>query len=303
MPNARTFALVLVVASLVAGGSLSLAATVDGVLDPRYGDALAVQTTQTNLQFTENDIFYGAELDGAYGYVSGDTLYLLVTGTYNRFYSEPLAFPRQLQLYFDTIEGGQNPMLGAVTPSLGNFVDLQGMVGLQFDAEFTPDFWLAGSRDMFGYYTAHYAALPAAGGGPGYALGSSELNGDGTLVGGTNPHGIRVSLDNSNTAGVSFGCGASSGAGVTTGAEWAIPLAALGNPAGEIRVSALLADGNQGMGWVGNQVLGPLPPGTCNLGTASGVNFANIAGAQYFTVQQPTPAVSTSWGRIKTIYR
>lgn len=289
-------------ALLLAGSAgLALAVPVDGLLDAEYGAALAVQTTQTSLQYTASDIFYGAELDGAFGHVAGDTLYLLVAGTYNRFYSEPLSFPRQLQLYFDTTPGGQAPLLGAANPSLGNFVNLQGMVGLRFDAEFTPDFWLAGSRDGFSSYFAHYAELPAGGGGAGYFLGSNDLNGDGELLGGTNPFGIRVTLDNSNTDGVSFGCDAASGAGVTTGAEWAIPLIAIGNPAGDIKVCALLAYANQGGGWIANQVLGPVPPGTCTLGLASGVDLATIAGAQYFVVEHTVPAVRTSWGRVKRL--
>lgn len=294
---------VLVALVLALGAHVSFAATVDGAADAEYGAARAVQTTRTSLQYDENDFMYGAELDGAFGYVAGDTLYLLVAGTYNRFYSEPLSFPRQLQIYFDSAPGGQSPLLGTANPSLGNFVNLQGMVGLRFDSEFTPDFWLAGSRDAFGKYFAHYAELPAGGGGVGGFLGSTDLGGGGELLGGTNPFGIRVTLDNSNTAGVSFGCDAASGAGVTTGAEWAIPLAAIGNPQGDIKVCALLAYANQGGGWIGNQVLGPVPPGTCTLGLASGVDFGNIAGAQYFVIEHTVPALRTSWGRIKTVRR
>lgn len=288
------------VALVLALGALpTFAATMDGALDPEYGAALTVQTTQTSLQYDENDFMYGAELDGAFGYVAGDTLYLLVAGTYNRFYSEPLALPRQLQLYFDTTPGGQSPLLGAANPSLGNFVNLRGMEGLRFDAEFTPDYWLAGSRDAFGKYFAHYAELPAGGGGAGGFLGSSDLGGDGALSGGTNPFGVRVTLDNGNTAGVSFGCDAASGAGVTTGAEWAIPLAAIGDPRGDIKVCALLAYANEGGGWIGNQILGPVPPGTCTLGLASGVDFGNLAGVQFFVIDRTVPAVRTSWGRVK----
>lgn len=305
MPTCRTPVLVEIALVLVLalGAAAAPAATIDGTADAAYGAALTVQTTQTSLQYDESDFMYAAELDGAFGYVAGDTLYLLVAGTYNRFYSEPLAFPRQLQLYFDTTPGGQSPLLGTANPNLGNFVKLQEMVGLRFDAEFTPDFWLAGSRDAYGMYFAHYAELPAGGGGTGYFLGSNYLNGDGELLGGTNPFGIRVTLDNANTAGVTFGCDAASGAGVTTGAEWAIPLAAIGSPQGDIKVCALLAYSNQGGGWIGNQVLGPVPPGTCTLGLASGVDFSSLAGAQYFVVEHTVPAARSSWGRLKAGWR
>jgi len=55
---------------------------------------------------------------------------------------------------------------------------------------------------------------------------------------------------------------------------------------------------------VANQVLGPVPPGTCNLGAPSGVNFADIAGNQYFTAcSAVTPALRATWGRLKSTYR
>ena len=35
---------------------------------------------------------------------------------------------------------------------------------------------------------------------------------------------------------------------------------------------------------IGNQVLAPLPPGSCELGDPSGVDFGAVAGDQYFTI-------------------
>src|SRR5207344_1370094 len=59
---------------------------------------------------------------------------------------------------------------------------------------------------------------------------------------GDNPDGVLITLNNSNTAGVDggfsycFDCGAD----VMTGVEIGIPLAALGNPSGNIKVCAFV---------------------------------------------------------------
>lgn len=279
------------------------AVPVDGRLDPEYGAARSTQTTQSSLGDTPENAFLGSELDEAFGYVSGDTLHLLLAGNFNRFFSEPLILPNQLQLYIDVGPGGQNP-LSAANPATGFHHGLQGMAGLAFDQDFVPDYFLAGSREASGAtpFYAFFAELPAGGGGAGSFLGSTGIGGPGTLAGSgaSNPFGILASIDLSNVAGVTAGCDAASGAGVTTGIEWAIPLAALGSPAGSIRICALIA---RVSGEVSNQILGPVPPGTCTLGPASGVNFANLPGLQYFVVDAETPVTRTSWGRLKASYR
>lgn len=278
---------------------------VDGVLDARYGQPIILQTTQTSFGDWPVESMYYGELDGAFGYVADDTLHLFVSGNLNRFLSEPLTGANQLQLFFDTQPGGQNPV-SASNPAVGSFATLAGCAGLGFDADFAPDFWLAGSRDAFGYFFAYYAELPAGGGGAGYILGASTIGGDGTLsgFGGSNPYGILAAVDISNTAGVTGGCDASSGAGVTVGAEWAIPLVALGHPTGAIGVSALLVQAaGLGQNRVSNQLLGPVPPGTCSLGLANAVDLSSIDGSQYFTIDQLTPTTDSSWGRIKSMYR
>ena len=176
------------------------------------------------------------------------------------------------------------------------------MTGMRFDDDFSPDYWFSAARESFNGLYVHFAELPIGGGGNGYFLGASTIGGPPTLVGGSNVIGVLASVDISNSAGVTAGCNASSGAGVKTGIELAIPLAAIGNPAGPIRVCALLASiGAEGE--VSNQVLGPVPPGTCVLGPASGVDFGTLAGAQYFEVGVVTAAAKTSWGRLKALYR
>jgi hypothetical protein len=57
-------------------------------------------------------------------------------------------------------------------------------------------------------------------------------------------------------------------------------------------------------GSIGNQVLGPVPPGTCDLGAFSSVNFAGVSGDQFFTVcPLSTPVAPGTWGRLKSVYR
>jgi hypothetical protein len=261
------------------------AVPVDGVVDPEYGAPRSIQTTQTSLGDLPTDYLNGSELDGAFGYVADDTLHLLLTGSYNRFFSEPLTFPNQLQVHIDVGPGGQNPMSDA-NPSVGGSLNLQTMAGLRFDADFAPDYWLGGARESSGPnpFYAYYAELPAGGGGAGYYLGSSAIGGPGTLSDGNNPFGILASIDISNAAGVTAGCDASSGAGVATGIEWAIPLAAIGNASGPIRICALLARPSLS-------------------GPAAGVDWGNVPGAQYFVIDAATPATRPTWGHLKALYR
>jgi len=295
-PLSRVPCVALALAVLAGGVG---AAPVDGKFEPIYGASLSTQTTQTSLG--DGADFFASELDEAFGYVANDTLFLLIAGNYRRFMSEPLSFPNQLQLYIDAGPGGQNPLSGS-NPNVGLSVKLPDMTGLKFDADFSPDFWFAAARESFNGLYVDYAELPAGGGGAGQHLGFSTIGGPPTLVGGLNLIGVLASVDVSNTSGVTAGCNASSGAGVTTGVELAIPLAAIGNPSGAIRICALLAPGFA-PGDVSNQVLGPVPPGTCALGPASGVDFGNLPGAQYFTVGVVTAAAKTSWGRLKARYR
>lgn len=293
----------------LACASPGFAVPVDGVLDPEYGGPRSVQTTQTSLGEIATNLT-GSELDAAFAYVANDTLWLLFAGNFNRPYTEPIYYPNSLHLYIDVAPGGQSS-LSSANPSVGHTVNLLKMAGLGFDIDFAPDYWLSGARNggggggypLYGYY----AELPTGGGGSGYWLGISPNGGPGTFVSyptTSNPFGIMASLDPSNTGGVGGGCDAGSGAGATTGIEWAVPLAALGNPVGPIRICALIVTNNGvDSSLVSNQVLGPVPPGTCALGPAAGVDFANVPGAQYFTIDAVTPVVRTTWGRIKTIYR
>ena len=268
---------------------------IDGQRDPAYGPALITQTLQT----AEDDTLGAAggssgwELDEAYGFVSNGVLYLMLTG--NMLLQpdpiEPSTFSSPIHVFIDSQAGGQNTLRSDNQNSL-----LSNLSGLTFDTNFTPDHWLGcagtGGPDFGTPYSlfTEFAELPSNAGAATTYLGSAQVGGQFPLSGGSNPFGIMVALDNSNTGGVSRGCGASSGVGVTTGFECAIPLAAIGTPVGPIKVCALY-EGTEFHTGVSNQVLGPLPPGTCEPVAPSSVNFGTIAGDQFFVVDPATVAV------------
>lgn len=265
--------------------SLALATTVfaqpgiDGWQDPDYF-VLAVQDTQTG--FGDNnlgqvDYANGSELDVAYGVVRNGQLYLLLAGNLESNFNK-------LEIFFDTKSGGQNRLRGD-NPN----VDFNGLNrmgddgsgnGLTFDADFEADYWIGvtGGGTPYQLY-ANYAEL--APGGLGEYLGSTSAGSNGVLQGGSNTYGIRVTIDNSNTGGVTAGNGLDNGTGVMSGVELAIPLSAIGNPTGPFKVSAFI--NGAGHDYLSNQVLGGIGGGD-NLGEPRLVNFANIPGEQYFVV-------------------
>ena len=286
----RQAALAAMVASIMALSTPSLAAsiTIDGRLDAGYGAPLSTQTTQTirDGEFSQIDYCYGSELDEAYATIADGTLYVFLAGNIVFYWSgEATTIWMPLDLFIDTGSGGQNVLLSN-NPNFSVAYDLDQMAGLKFDEGFDADWWLSvGGGGDAGYWpnlSAYAAELPTAGGGTGQFLGGTLCGGDGTLTAGTNPFGIRVAVIDSNSAGVSYGCGPASGTGVTTGIEWAIPLAAIGNPAGCIKISAI--DACLYPSCILNQVLGPLPAGTCSMIPSDSVDFSTMAGQQFFSV-------------------
>ncbi len=267
------------------------AIVVDGQLDSGYGSALVTQTTQTGLANGQivgdnnvNDLNFasGSELDQAYAFIADGALHLFLTGNVAMMLkgSQAGTVGHILDVFLDTGPGGQNALNGL---GVGNPLN-----GLTFDAGFEADhlfeFWgsAIGGPGGTPIWAAYYQAIPTQGGTSLVWLGDGTAGGPGTLSGGTNPDGVLVTIDNHNVAGVTFGCDAASGAGVTTGVEWAIPLAAIGNPSGCVKITAIVRD--PGTATVSNQVLAPLPPGTCPPGPASTLNFALFAGDQFFSV-------------------
>ena len=301
--SARLFPLLASLLALVPAPP-ARAVLVDGHLDAAYV-LMSTQTTQTSAADDQQGAIgfgTGSELDAAWAAVDGGVLYLFFAGNLKDTVCGTQACTDLdfLMVFLDRQPGGQNTLLGP-TPTGHPFA------GLTFDAALSPDYVLeyydAGALDHQFSRHAAYGTLPTGGAGTSYSLGSGTNAGaPGTLSGGTNPFGIEATVDNSNTAGVMAGCAAASGAGVTTGVELAIPLAAIGSPSNCITVCAFV-NGTFGS-TVTNQVLGAVPPGTCELGAPSGVNFAAIPGTQAFTVcLGATPARRNTWGALKRVYR
>ena len=283
-----------VIALLVAGlllmtvDSASAAIVVDGAREPDYGAPLSSQTTQTSFDDNTSSLVYyanGSELDEAYGQISGGVLYLFFTGNMaSRLVPEDN--PDNSDAFFiflDTIPGGENVV-----------VDPNGIItGFQLDAGFEADYYLRAINEHYAWspstpFQVAYQNLPTSGTGTQSFVGFGTP-GSGTLSGGTNPYGIQATVNCSNLGGVTAGCAASSGPGVTTGIEWAIPLAALDNPDGCVRITALITSKVSSV--TSNQSLGPMPPGTCSLGPLRTVNLSAIGGDQFFTVcPSTTPA-------------
>ncbi len=300
----RHVALITLSAALLLHVRPVQATGVDGQLDPDYGAPITIQTTQTGLgagqivgDNNKGDLNFsnGSELDGGYGFVSGGVLYLFLGGNLALMtrMNQVDTIGHTLDVFIDSVPGGQNSLNG-----LGSGNPLNS---LTFDAGFTADYRLELSGGLSGgansppIWAAGYQMMTSTGGGPFVNLGFGSAGGPGTLSGGSNPHGILATLDNRNIAGVTFGCAAASGAGVTTGIEWAIPLAAIGNPTGCITLAVIVRESGA-TGSVSNQVLGPVPAGTCPPGPAATVNFQNIAGNQFFTVCRGIIGVPRSTG-------
>lgn len=263
------------------------APTLDGFRDASYGSAAAVQSVET--QFGDN----ASELDAAYGNIDGGVLYLMLTGNLENNFNK-------LNIFIDAHAGGENVLTNAANFG-GNNPENDGWAGkhagMTFDTGFEADYMLI-VRNGNSRFDIDYAVV---GGGLGNYLTGGDVFGGSTSGVNANAlaNGIGVAFDNSNAAGILGGTGAANQAAalaVTTGIELAIPLAALGNPAGAIKVSAMVNGSNHD--YLSNQFLGGLPAGTGNLGgdgaggfngTVGQIDLNQWAGDQYFRVV-PEPA-------------
>jgi len=281
------------------------AITVDGTVDGAYGAALAVQQAATGFgDANPPGSLGGSELDAAYATISGGRLYIMLTGNHEPNFNK-------LDMFIDSKSGGENTLSG--TPGYdffnGSSWNSQNMNGLTFDTGFTADYHLF---SRWGSGTGPYEAdfVNRSGGGSAQVPGSAGatpnavgLQAAGVISAGnvgTNASGtaltqnVEFAINDNNAAGVTgSSANAAAALAVTTGMEFSIALADLGNPApgSVIKIAAFINNGDHN--YVSNQVLGSLPAGQGNLGgdgnggftgSLGGVNFNNFAGAQYFTV-------------------
>lgn len=299
---------------------VSHAQVVDGTRDGVYGPAITVQTVQT--QFGDANPpgnLGGSELDAAYARISGGRLYLMLTGNHEPNFNK-------LEVFFDTKPGGENVLTN--TPGYDFFNGStwinRNMAGLTFDNGFTADYHLFArwggpnnpyEVDFVDRMGGGNAAVPGSHGASANAAG---LVAQGQIsAGNLGPNAsasaltqdLFFAINDNNAAGVTFGTGAAdqtAAAAVTTGMEFSIALADLGNPGfgDTIRIAAMIDNGDHN--YLSNQVLGGLAAGTGNLGgdggggftgTLSGVNFNQFAGQQYFEIRSvPEPGTITLLG-------
>ena len=255
----------------------------DGYREARYGPATALQTTTTGFGNATNGspttALNGSELDAAYTYIQGDSLYVMMPGNVENGLNS-------LDVFFDTQAGGQN-VLTNTNPNVDSN-GLNAMAGLTFDSGFAADYYFTVHPQSTGgtVVGASFASLGA--GGTGVA---NAATGSGQVVTLALPNGRAgiLALNNANTGGVSdVLASAALAASPVQGVEFVLPLAAIGSPVGSFKVAAFIV--NSSHGFLANQTLNPLPTGTPNLGAPGGVNFNTYAGNQYFTVAVPVAA-------------
>ncbi|MGE3180284.1 MAG: hypothetical protein AB7N71_01535 [Phycisphaerae bacterium] len=265
---------------------------VNGFCESSYGAALAVQDTQT--QFGDSnlgqvDFANGSELDSLSAQVVDGKLYLCFAGNVETNFNK-------FELFFDTREGGQNT-IGSMNPDV-DFGALQRLGddgtgnGFTFDAGFDADFYLTfGMGGTAPAIFANYVEMFIDEMNPGTGLFLGEgrpanKSNNGLLdrnAGGNNPFGIRITVDNSNTAGVSGGDMMGDGSGVNTGIEICVPLSAIGDPKGDFKITAFI--NGQGHDFSSNQYLAGLGGGG-NLADPRNVDLSAIPGDQCITISQ-----------------
>ncbi|MBH8568435.1 T9SS type A sorting domain-containing protein [Microvirga sp. STS02] len=258
----------------------------DGYRESRYGAAQAVQTSATGVgnavNGSQTTALLGSELDAAYTYVHGDSLYVFLAGNLQNNGST-------VDIFFDTQTGGQN-ILANNNPNVDNG-GLNAMAGLRFDTNFAADYMMSvKARVQNGVIDTYFATL-----GTGGTSQNPASTGAGRVVTmnlGSGRTGT-VAVDMSNTGGVSATTvDPGTPEAVVTGIEFVLPLAAIGAPAGSLKIAAFI--NNASHDFLSNQVLGALPAGTTNLGNPLNVNFNNVAGNQYFTTTLPAVPTQVS---------
>jgi PEP-CTERM motif len=253
----------------------------------------------------------GSELDAAYATVSGGRLYFMLTGNHEPNFNK-------LDVFIDSTAGGENTLTSNPQYDFFNGTSWisQNMGGLTFDSTFSADYHLF---SRWGSGTGPYEAdfVNRSGGGSAMVPGSTGAspNAVGLVATGTIPAGqvgtnasgtaltqnLNFAINDNNAAGVTGSTATAAAAlAVTTGMEFSVALADIGNPAvgSTIKIAAMINNGDHN--YLSNQILGPLPSGQGNLGgdgggnftgNLAGVNFNQYAGSQYFEVRiTPEPS-------------
>ncbi|MEM8783555.1 MAG: hypothetical protein AAGE65_11965, partial [Planctomycetota bacterium] len=309
----------LLVAGLAGAPLTALAQPViDGVVDASYGEPLAVQAIQTEFGDVIDPLLgqNGSELDAAYAQFDETNLYLTFTGNLEPNFNKLIVF-------FDSVAGGEqvlNPAnhpvnfdsrigngnanaweaLGPQTVINEETQEEEVVPGLTFDAGFAPDYALMFRRGG-GTFDVDYAEMNQT------AIDADEFsdiylgfnNSNDPLLSILGPleginHDFEVGHNDTNIAGVTGGtelADQAAAAAVTTGTEIAIPLAALGNPTGDVKVTAFISSGS--FDFLSNQFLSSLevedfdedPETPDNRPNVGGFyDLSQLPGDQFFTI-------------------
>jgi PEP-CTERM motif len=257
------------------------AQVIDGTLDGIYGSALAIQGNPTgfgNSTIGDGTSAGGSELDAAYGVISGGNLNIFLSGNVE-INTGSSGNANHWNVFIATGAPGQSTL--NISPSTS-----AAMNGSTFSPGFQGVLML--DANNFGG-TLFVDKVDLTTGPPATAsfLGGVAAPGG---VGNATVGGITIGINNTNAGGIDGSTATAAAAlSVTTGLELSIPLSMIGSPSGPIEV---LADVNgSGNGFLSNQFLPGLPPGTGNVGgggpftdgSASSFNFGSTPG-QFFTV-------------------
>lgn len=238
---------------------------VDGIEIPSDFGPARLLATQNNATGLGDNV---SELNQLYARRESDGLMFGVTGNLS---PDGTGFV----LAIDSLSGGQNVLNTASVGDLPN--GLAELHGLQFDSGFAPDRLLF-INTFSGNIYVDAVTLPTGSGATKTYRGQGAVgDGDGLLSGGTNPYGLQVAMNNSNTAGVT-GTSAAAAATATTGFELFVPYEDLGiaDPGAAVAVACFITRDD---GHVSNQWLPGLGGGVGNLGLAP--NLSLVAGPQF----------------------
>ena len=287
---------VLALLAVTATGQMIINGEADDLL---YGDPptqLALQNTQTGFgdnSMPDFDLANGSEMDAAYAVVYDGYLYLVLAGNFEN-------NGNKVEIFFDTATGGYNqlddpnnlPDQGGLHRMAFNPLDPNAGPGLKFETDFEADYYV--SVNAFGdpvELHVDYAELGPTGLGYYCGQGTHRCDPNTGPLSGADPNApvVFVSLDNSNIYGVTGGFGSEIPDDIYTGIEIAIPLSAIGSPAGEFDVVAFINGSNHAFlsnqvfegdeGWYGD-----------NFGEPRLVDFSTIINDQFITIPTaPTP--------------
>lgn len=282
--------------SLALTAAFGSAQIIDGTRDAAYGTAVSVQAIQTQFgDAAPPGNLGGSELDAAYATVSGGRLNLMLTGNLEPNFNK-------LEVFIDSVAGGENTL--SSTPAYdfnggGGWISAS-LGGMTFDGAFSADYHLFARWGGGGTGPFEVDFVNRMGGGNAMVPGSSGASPNASsLIAlgqidagdvGPNASGSALTQDllfaiNDNNAGGVIGgtdlADTSAALAVTTGMEFSIALADLGNPTpgSVIRIAAMINNGDHN--YLSNQILGPIVVAHGNLGGGTANN----------------PGCASSWSR------